>query len=407
MRSLLHHRDFRLLLAGQATSMLGDWLLVLVLGMWAKQLTGSTTIAGTVLLAGAVPSLAAPLGGWLADRVRRRRLMVAVDAAAGIAVASLVLVHGRSQLWLLYAVAGATGVARVAFAPAVRGLVHQLVPTDALGAANGVLTTVRQALRLVGPLAGAALFAAVGGGTVALLDTATFVVSIATVLALHHRQTRPEPRTLTLRDDVAAGIRHLRGHLLLRRMTAASILTMGALGCSESVFFAVLDGLGKPVTYLGVVTTVQGVGAIAVGATLTVLVGRLGEVRVLTAALGVATVAALAVDSHAVAGVLVGAFLFGAALPALIIATTTVLQRHTPNPIMGRASAAFDLATGLPYTLAIGASALLLAVVSYRVVLLGMAAGLAAATVYAWVRLPDVSGHPSQCDPVAATGSPA
>ena len=198
MRLLLRHRDFRLLLAGQATSMLGDWLLVLVLGMWAKQLTGSTTIAGTVLLAVAAPSLAAPLGGWLADRVRRRHLMVAADAVAGIAVASLMLVHGRSQLWLLYVVAGATGLARVAFAPAVRGLVPQLVPTDALGAANGALTTVRQALRLVGPLAGAALFAAVGGGTVALLDTATFVVSIATVLALHHRQARPEPRNLTL-----------------------------------------------------------------------------------------------------------------------------------------------------------------------------------------------------------------
>ena len=76
MRDLLRHRDFRLLLAGQTMSMFGDWLLILVMAMWAKELTGSNGVAGSVLFAMAVPNLLAPLGGWLADRIRRRPLMI-------------------------------------------------------------------------------------------------------------------------------------------------------------------------------------------------------------------------------------------------------------------------------------------------------------------------------------------
>ena len=383
MRHLLRSRDFRLLLGGETTSMLGDWLLVLVLGMWARQLTGSNTIAGTVLLAAAAPSLAAPLGGWLADRVRRRRLMIIVDLVAGAAVALLLLVHDRSQLWLVYAVAVVYGSSKVVFTPAMRGLVQQLVPHSSLGAANGALTTVRQSLRLVGPLLGATLFAATGGGTVALLDVATFAVSIGTLLAIRHRQDRPEPRTLTFRADLAVGLHHLRHVATLRRMTVASIITMLSLGLSEAVFFAVLDGLGKPVTFLGVISTVQGVGAIVAGTVVTVLLRRVGEARIFVAALASATVAALAVAVTNVSVVLVGTLLFGAALPALVIATTTVLQLHTPNAIIGRAGAAFDLATGLPYTLAIGLGAGLLATVNYRLILVGMAVGLGTATVYA------------------------
>ena len=48
MRDVLRLRDYRLLLVGQTTSMLGDWLLLLVLGMWVKDLTGSNSAAGLV-----------------------------------------------------------------------------------------------------------------------------------------------------------------------------------------------------------------------------------------------------------------------------------------------------------------------------------------------------------------------
>ena len=74
--SLLRDARFRRLLAGQSLSTFGDTALYLTLGMWAKDLTGSNSAAGGVFLALGVPSLFAPLTGHLADRFRRRPLML-------------------------------------------------------------------------------------------------------------------------------------------------------------------------------------------------------------------------------------------------------------------------------------------------------------------------------------------
>ena len=69
IRTLLGRRDVRLLLAGQTLSMFGDWAMIIVLGIWAKVLTGSNAQAGLVFFVFALASLAAPLGGLLVDRV--------------------------------------------------------------------------------------------------------------------------------------------------------------------------------------------------------------------------------------------------------------------------------------------------------------------------------------------------
>lgn len=409
MRDLLRHRDFRLLLAGQTMSMFGDWLLILVMAMWAKELTGSNGVAGSVLFAIAVPNLLAPLGGWLADRVRRRPLMITTDLVSAGTVGLLLLVRDRGDLWLIYLVAAAYGTSQVVFSPAMTGLVQQLVEPELLGPANGALTTVRQSLRLVGPLLGAGLFAWAGGGVVATLDAATFVVSATSLALLRHRETRPKPHALGFRREVAAGAVHLRRSQLLRRMVVASVITMLTFGFAESVFFAVVDSLGRPVTFLGVLSTVQGVGAVAAGIAVTALIGRLGEVRVFVAALAGCSVA-VALCAVAVLPVVLGAVaVVGAALPALIVSTVTALQHRTPNELMGRVSAAFDLATGLPYVASIGIGALLVSALDYRVILLGMALGLAAAAGYAVVRLPraDDASLPPAVDTGAGSPLPA
>lgn len=388
MRDLLRHRDFRLLLAGQTTSMFGDWLLLLVLPMWAKQLTGSNAVAGSMFFALALPSLLAPLGGWLADRVRRRPLMVTVDLTTGAVVLLPLLVDGRSDLWLLYAVAVAYGLSQTVFSAAMNGLVQQLLPEDLLGPANGALSTVRHSLRLVGPLLGAGLFAWQGGAAVAVVDAATFVVSAATLLALRHREDRPVPHALTFVHEVAAGAQHLRRTPLLRRMTLASVLAMGAFGLADAILFALVEGLGQPVEFVGVLASVQGVGAIACGVAVTAVVRRAGEVRIFVTALAVATLAIAACLLQVLPVVLAAVGLLGAALPALAVSTITALQHRTPNALMGRVSAAFDTASGIPYTAGIGVGAVLVGVLDYRVVLAAMVLGLAGATAYGALRLP-------------------
>ncbi|MDQ1615738.1 MAG: hypothetical protein QOJ60_1677, partial [Actinomycetota bacterium] len=173
MRELMRSRDFRLLFAGQTLSMYGDTAMLIVLAMWAKTLTHSNGIAGSVFAALAIPSLIAPLAGVVIDRFRRRTVMIVTDLLSALVVLCLLFVHGRDQLWLIYVVAFLYGASLVTFQSARSALLTTMLPDEVLGEANGSLGTVREALRLVGPVSGAGLFALWGGHAVAALDAAT------------------------------------------------------------------------------------------------------------------------------------------------------------------------------------------------------------------------------------------
>ncbi|UYG16760.1 MFS transporter [Brachybacterium huguangmaarense] len=157
MREVLRRRDVRLLLASQTLSMFGDWTLLLVFGIWAKTLTGSNAIAGMTVLAMAAPGLLAPLAGVLVDRLPRRTVMITVKLISAAVVCTLWFVDGPDRLWLLFAVAMWYGLSTIIFNAAMTGHVQATLPIDQVGPVNGLLATVKQALRLIGPIIGAGL----------------------------------------------------------------------------------------------------------------------------------------------------------------------------------------------------------------------------------------------------------
>jgi MFS family permease len=101
MKSLLRRSDVRLLLTGQALSMFGDWMMIIVLGIWTKVLTGSNSAAGLVFFVFAIGGLLAPVGGLVVDRVRKRPLMIGTHVALAAVMCLLLFVHSRHELWLL------------------------------------------------------------------------------------------------------------------------------------------------------------------------------------------------------------------------------------------------------------------------------------------------------------------
>src|SRR5579884_988383 len=175
---ILADRNMRVLLIGQSMNMLGNTALLVVLGIWVEALTGSAAAAGLIFLLLGATSFLAPITGLVVDRFPRRRVLIVNDAATAAAMALLLFVHGRGQVWIIYLVAGVYGTSGQIYRGARGGLVHSMVHDELLGDANGVLSSLTQMLRIVGPLAGAGAFAAWGGRVVALADIGTFAFSI-------------------------------------------------------------------------------------------------------------------------------------------------------------------------------------------------------------------------------------
>lgn len=398
---------FRRLLVGETVSNVGDSALFLTLGVWAKDLTGSSSAAGLVFFFLALPVLASPLFGQLADRVRRRPLLLATNALAGVGVLALLLVDSADDLWLLYAVAAGYGVVGYVTAPARSGLLRDLLEDHQLDTANGTLMTLDQGLRVVSPLLGAGLYTAVGGQALAALASATFGLAVLALLTVRVQESEPEPRGREpWAQEVSAGFRHVARTPALRRITACLAASMLVIGLADTALFSVVDeGLGREPAFFGVLMSAQGAGSIAGGVVSVWLLRRLGGQRLVGLALVAFALSGLTMFASQDQVVLAGRVLGGAAIPWAFVPAATVRQRMTPPRLQGRTSSAVNLAITLPQTASIAAGAALLTVADFRWSLAAIAVVTSAAALPLLLRRP--APERLAADEDGASGMPA
>ena len=388
MGRLLAHRDFRLLLAAEVTSAFGDWAMFIVMGIWMKTLTGSSWKAGMVFFALALGSLAGPLGGLLADRFKRRPMMIGSDLVLAAVVLLLLFVTDPSDAWIIYLVAFVYGAVGTVFYPARAALMRLMMPEELLGDANGLLSIARQGLRIIAPVIGAGLYVAFGnnGGAVAIIDSATFVGSALFVLFIRVKETRPEPPEHHFMREVTKGLEHVWNTLPLRQITIGTTVALLVAGFTETLIFSVMQALGKSPSFFGVLATLQGVGSIAGGVTAGLVVKRIGETR--TVGVGLALFGLCGVLMCVPSLVVVAAaFAFaGVGVVWLIVGFTTALQTKTPLAIQGRVSAAADISLSVAQAVSIATGAALSTAVDFRVLLLMMGGVVALSAVYLLTR---------------------
>ena len=380
--SALGDARFRRLLIGNSVSSFGDSALYLSLGIWAKDLTGSNAAAGAIFLAQGLPCLAAPLAGQLADRVRRRPLLIAANAAAGAAVLALVMVHSRADLWVMYAVSVVYGAASTIIGPAGSGLLKDLLADEDLIGANTARATISQGLRIASPVTGAAIYASFGGGCLAVLDSATFLVAIGALVSVKLAEAKPRATAgEPIRAQLLAGAAHIRRTPLLAQMTLSATAAMLVLGFYESVTFAVIAAIGRPASFFGVLMSVQAAGSIAGGLAVRSLVKRAGEARTLGIALAAWTAASLIYMIPALPAACAALAIFGIAVPLNAVVITTATQRYSPPRLQGRVFAASFMAADLAQTLSITIGAALVDTLGYQPLLIITATVLSIAAI--------------------------
>ncbi|MFF8946231.1 MFS transporter [Streptomyces sp. NPDC014864] len=336
---VLRDREAGLCLAAAVVSGFGSSALSLASAVWVKDLTGSNALAALCPLALWAPTLAGPPLGTLADRTRRRPLLIAVNLLPAALLLLLCAGGSPGRPWLLLAVLLGHGAAGTVHDAAESALVGAAVGPALLGDFNGLRTTATEGVKLLAPLAGTGLYAAYGGPAVAVVDAATFVLAAGLYALLRVHEEPPGGPAHPWRERTAEGARRLWTDPRLRRLVLAGGATMFCAGLNGALLQAVVDGLGRPAGYAGVLYAVQGAGSVAVGLVSGAALRRLGEVgfAVYGIALTGAGVAVRAVPYDTVA--LAGSAAIGAGLPCALIAAFTAVQRQTPGELLGRVAA--------------------------------------------------------------------
>ncbi|MFH9403605.1 MFS transporter [Streptomyces sp. NPDC017638] len=354
---VLRDRDAALCLGAVVVSGFGTSSLWLASGVWVKDLTGSDALAALCMLAMWAPSLAGPVLGTLADRVRRRPLLICLNLGLAALLPVLFAVGSPGRLWLLYAVLLVYGAAGTVHDAAESALVTSVVGADLLGDFNGLRMTVTEGMKLVAPLTGAGLYSLWGGPAVACLDAATFVLAAAVCALLRVREEPPVRPGARWWRETAEGTRHLWGHPVLRPLVVAGGLTMLFTAVASTAVYAVVDRLGHSPAYLGVLYAAQGAGTVAAGLLSGPALRRLGARRFAAAGIALTAVAAatraVAWDPVALASSVAG----GLGLPCVLVAALTAVQRETPGALLGRATATANTLLFTPTALGLAAGA--------------------------------------------------
>ncbi len=191
MNKLLARRDFALLWGGHAVSSLGTWIDYVVLNLYVYSLFGSASLLGSFLVARMVPALFfGPLGGHLADRFPRRQLLITCDLARAVIVLGFLVVRDIPAFFalgiLLAALDKIYQAAQGAFVP-------DLVEDEELMEANGLMRVATSVTTVIGPATGAILVSSCGFHLAFLLDSASFLFSAVTTLAIRHGRRDLEP----------------------------------------------------------------------------------------------------------------------------------------------------------------------------------------------------------------------
>ncbi|WP_406161421.1 MULTISPECIES: MFS transporter [unclassified Streptomyces] len=368
---VLRDRTAGLFLAAVVVSGFGTSAMWLAAGVWVKSLTGSDSLAALAVFAMWLPVLVGPALGAIADRIPGRRLLVGANLVMAGLLASLTTVDSAGRIWLLFAVLVLYGASFVLMEAAESTLVAGAVDKRLLGDFNGLRMMAGEGMKLLAPLAGAGLYARFGGGAVALLDAASFVLAAGVYALLPAPRPHPAGAARTgRRGELTAGVRQVWGSPVLRPLVLAGSVTMLCAGLNGAAIYAVVDdGLGHSPTYAGVLYAVQGAGSVAVGLLAGPLLRRLPE-RVFTAA-GIALFA-VAVGVRALpydAVVLAASAAVGIGLPCVLIATMTAVQRETPVAVLGRTAATANTLMMVPNAVALALGAGLIALVDIRVLL--------------------------------------
>jgi MFS family permease len=339
--------NYRRYYGGQAISLIGTWMQMTAQAWLVFTLTHSSTALGAIVALQTLPVLIlAPYGGVIADRVDKRKVMIALQAAMGVQalILGLLTITHSIHIWEIGVLAAMLGVNNAFENPARQSFMLELVGGENLRNAVSLNSVLVNVARAIGPAVAGLLIANVGEGECFLINAASFIPVVGTLIKLDISAldpTTPAPRSP---GQLRAGLSYVRS----TRELAIPLLMMAAVGCLTYEFTVSLPvmasrGLHVGATGFGFMTASMGIGAV-LGGLLVAARGRTGIGPLTAAATGFGVATGLAALAPNLGVELITLAFAGAASISFMSTGNSTLQLTAAPGMRGRVMALWFVA---------------------------------------------------------------
>jgi MFS family permease len=331
--------NYRRYYSGQSISLIGTWMQMTAQAWLVFTLTHSSTWLGVVVALQTLPVLVfGPYGGVIADRVDKRKLMIVLQSVMGIQalLLGLLTVTGTVTLAEIGVLAVLLGFNNAFENPARQSFMMELVGPEHLRNAVSLNSVLVNVARTIGPAVAGILIATVGEGVCFLVNAASFVAVVSSLLSMDRSALSPTTPTPRARGQLREGLRYVRSTPQL----AVPLLMMGLAGCLTYEFQVSLPvmadrGLTVGPTGFGFMTAAMGVGAVA-GGLIVAARGKTGLRPLTLAAAAFAVAMGLATIAPDITVELLALGLVGGASIAFMSTGNSTLQLSAAPGMRGR-----------------------------------------------------------------------
>lgn len=331
--------NYRRYIGGQATSLIGTWMQMTAQSWLVLSVSHSGTVLGVIVALQTLPVLAlGPYGGVIADRVDKRRLMVALQTVMGLQALALgvLTVTGMVTVWEIGVLAALLGLNNAFENPARQSFMMELVGPEHLRNAVTLNSVMANVARSVGPAVAGVLIATVGDGTCFLINAASFVAVVFSLTTMDAAQLTPTAPTPRARGQLREGLSYVRANPGL----LVPLVMMGIAGCLTYEFQVSLPvmasrGLHAGPAGYGFMTASMGIGAV-LGGLYVAARGKVGLRSLVLAAAGFTVAMALATVATDLAFELVALGIVGVANVAFMSTGNSTLQLASAPEMRGR-----------------------------------------------------------------------
>ncbi|HKV27598.1 MAG TPA: MFS transporter [Candidatus Acidoferrales bacterium] len=343
----LRYRNFQLFFAGQLISLIGTWMDNIAEAWLVYRLTGSSLLLGTVAFAGQIPVfLLAPIGGMVADRCDRRRVVVATQSAsmvlAGI-LAGLTL-SGRVKVWEVILLASLMGVVNAFDIPARQAFLVEMVGREDLMNAIALNSSMFNGARVIGPAIAGILVASIGEGWCFFANSVSYIAVIAGLLLMRISRRVVEEHASAF-EHIAEGFRFVRHTApILALLLLLGLVSLVAMPYSVLMPIFAARILHGNATTLGTLMGATGIGALTgalVLASRTGLKGLSRWVAVSCGGFGVTLILFSFSRWYLLSVILLVPV--GFAMMVQMASSNTLIQAMVPDRLRGRTMAVYSM----------------------------------------------------------------